>query len=124
LRFANHDIIGLSAPLTAKSGHWRCVKKKPPVKAASSDPSHKESVLLELSRNARELGIERCADRIDGCDDHDRNAGGDQTIFNRGRARLVPEKRENLRHVRTPYRYRQHVSGEPFKECLRILANQ
>ena len=48
-------------------------------------------MLLELGRNARELGIERRADRIDCRDDHDRNAGGDQTVFNCCRAGLMDD---------------------------------
>jgi hypothetical protein len=84
----------------------------------------RESVLLELGRNARELGIECRADRIDSRNDHDRNAGGDQTIFNRGRAGFVLEKRENFQHVRTPRCYRQQLSAAPIKESLSGTANE
>jgi len=56
------------------------------------------SRLLQLGRDAVELGIEAGADRIDGGDDHDRNAGGNQAVFNRGSAGLILQKRKYLRH--------------------------
>ena len=36
-----------------------------------------------------ERGLEVLADRCDSGDDHDRNAGGDQAILDRGGTRLV-----------------------------------
>ena len=61
--------------------------------------SGSKNPLLQLSGNARELAIERTADRIDRRDDHYRDAGGDQAVFNRGRTRLVLEKRKQLGHL-------------------------
>jgi len=55
--------------------------------------------LLQLGRNARELAVERGADRIDRRNDHDRDTGGDQAVFNCSRTRLVLEKRKQLRHL-------------------------
>jgi len=74
-------------------------KKKPPVKAASSEPAT-WSVLLELGRDRLELRVQGCTDRIDRRDDHNRNAGGDQTIFDGGSARLVFEERKKGMHLR------------------------
>jgi hypothetical protein len=54
--------------------------------AASPDPAT-WSALLKLGRNARELAVEGGADRIDRRNDHNRNTGGDQAVFNRGRTR-------------------------------------
>lgn len=56
-------------------------------------------MLLELRRDALELGIQRATQRIDNCDDRNRNAGGNEPVFDRGRRRLVPEERYKLRHV-------------------------
>src|SRR5262245_3762419 len=42
--------------------------------------------LLELGRNRIELRIEGAADRIHAGDDHDRDAGGNQPVFNCGSA--------------------------------------
>jgi hypothetical protein len=56
-------------------------------------------ILLQLGRNARELAVERRADRIDRRDDHDRDTGGDQAVFNCSRTRLVLEKRKQLRYL-------------------------
>ena len=49
-------------------------------------------ILLQLGRNARELAVERGADRID----HDRDTGSDQAVFNRSRTRLVLENANSL----------------------------
>ena len=53
-------------------------------------------ILLQLGRNARELAVERRADRIDRRDDHDRDTGGDQAVFDRSRTRLVLENANSL----------------------------
>ena len=37
--------------------------------------------LFQLIGDVLKFRIKRAADRIDACDDHNRNAGGDQTIF-------------------------------------------
>ena len=56
--------------------------------------------LFKLLGDVIELGIKRAADRIDACDDHNRNAGGDQAIFDGGSARLVFEERKKGMHLR------------------------
>ncbi len=55
--------------------------------------------LLELRRNAGEICIERRAQPIDHRDDRNRNAGGDQTVFNGGRAGFVFQKFSELAHL-------------------------
>src|SRR5215468_10213472 len=52
--------------------------------------------LLQLGRNAVELAVERAADRIDRRNDHNGDASSDEAVLNRGRTRLVFQKRENL----------------------------
>ena len=59
--------------------------------------------LFKLGRDARELGIQRGAKAIDHGDDGDRDTGGNQAVFNSGSARLVLQKRGELRHESTPY---------------------
>jgi hypothetical protein len=59
--------------------------------------------LFQLLRDVVKLSIERATDRVDGGDDYHRNSGGDQTIFNRGSARLILEERENLTHLTNSY---------------------
>jgi hypothetical protein len=59
-------------------------------------------ILLQMGRNARELAVERGADRIDRRNDHDRDTGGDQAVFNRSRTRLVLENANSLDIRRTP----------------------
>ena len=49
--------------------------------------------LFKLLGDVIELGIERAADRIDGSNDHNRNAGGDQAVFDGGSTRLIIQKR-------------------------------
>lgn len=76
---------------------WSLQKKKPPFPAVSTDPAKPHGVrLLKLDRNVVELGVEAGADCIHGSDDHNRNAGGNQAIFNRGRTRLVLDKRKHF----------------------------
>ena len=48
--------------------------------------------LFKLGRDAREVRIERGAYGIDGGNDHNRNASGDQTVFNGRSTRLVLQK--------------------------------
>ena len=56
--------------------------------------------LFQLIGDVLKFRIKRAADRIDACDDHNRNAGGDQTIFDGGSARLVFEERKKGMHLR------------------------
>jgi hypothetical protein len=42
--------------------------------------------LLELGRDGVKPGVEAGANALDRTNDHNRNAGGDQAIFNRGGA--------------------------------------
>jgi len=48
--------------------------------------------LFQLRRNRGKGCIEFCADALDRRNNDDRDAGGDQAIFNGGRARLVCEE--------------------------------
>jgi hypothetical protein len=54
--------------------------------------------LVEGVRNVREGSVEVAADAGDGQDDRDRNAGGDQTVFDRRRAVLVAKEITKLSH--------------------------
>ena len=47
------------------------------------------AILIKHIRNVLELCIERTADRIDGGNDDDRNAGCDQAVLDGGGARLI-----------------------------------
>jgi hypothetical protein len=67
--------------------------------AASSDPASHIEMLLKLGRNAGELAVERAADRIDCRNNHNGNAGGNKSVFDRGGTGFVFQKRENSRHV-------------------------
>jgi hypothetical protein len=54
---------------------------------------------LKLVPDGGERGIELGADRLDGGDDHDRNAGGDQAVLDRSGTRLVLQKCKRFGHV-------------------------
>jgi hypothetical protein len=72
--------------------------KKAADRAASRMPDL-ASDLFQLRRDAGEGGVELAAEAVHGGDDRNRNAGGDQTIFNRRGARLVlPEPSEKSIH--------------------------
>src|SRR6185312_13346473 len=73
--------------------------KKPPDPAASHIPTCRPG-LFQLGRDAAEVGVQLRADRVDDGDDGNRDASSDQTVFDRGRTRLVLEKRNNLGHSR------------------------
>jgi hypothetical protein len=76
--------------------------KKPPGVAPDGFWSYhyrSDVCLFKHIGNVLELRIERAADRIDACDDHNRNAGGDQAIFDGGSARLVFEERKKGTHL-------------------------
>src|SRR5262245_38616463 len=72
-----------------------CAKKKPPFPAASI---HSGPLLLriQLVRYELEFGVEGRTDQVHRRDDHNRNASGDETVFDRGRAGLVLQKRNKL----------------------------
>ena len=55
--------------------------------------------LFQLGRYAVELAVQGRTNRVDRCNDHDRNAGSDQAVFNRGGARIIFQKRSDLGHV-------------------------
>ena len=87
--------------ISRSDGTQGCVaisKKKPPIDGGFKCIRPRVE-LLQLRRDGIELGIEVGADRVDGGDDHDRNAGGDQAVFDGGGPRLIFQKRKNLRHV-------------------------
>jgi len=52
--------------------------------------------LFKLRRDAVELRVQGRADRVHGRNDHDRNASSDETILNRGGARLVLQEATTL----------------------------
>ena len=76
-----------------------------------------ETTLLELRRDAGETAVEGRADRIDGRDDHNGNASGDEAVLDRGRSRFVLQKRYDFRHLSLQYwcvvvrRYRLDFKG-------------
>ena len=51
--------------------------------------------LFQIGRDELELGIEGGADTVDGNDDHDRNTGGDQAVFDGGRAGFILHETRN-----------------------------
>jgi hypothetical protein len=57
--------------------------------------------LFKLRRDARERGIELAAQSIDYGDDRDRDASGNQAVFDGGSPRLVFQKRDYFRHHST-----------------------
>jgi hypothetical protein len=57
------------------------------------------SALLERGADTREGVVERGAHRADGGKNHDRDAAGDQRIFDRGRTRFIPPERKKPGHV-------------------------
>jgi hypothetical protein len=63
--------------------------------------SHME-MLLQLGRNTLEFAVEVGANRVDGGDNYDRNASGNQPVFDCSCTRLIFEKRRNSRHVTAP----------------------
>jgi hypothetical protein len=58
-------------------------------------------MLLELRRDARERGIEFAAQSIDYGDNRNRDASGNQAVFDGGSSRLVFQKRNDSRHYST-----------------------
>jgi len=75
--------------------------------------------LLQLGRNARELAVERGADRIDRRNDDDRNASGNQALFNRSRTRLVLEKRKQLGNLTQSIQLQHFMHRDNNLELLR-----
>src|ERR1044071_4397601 len=72
--------------------------------------------LFKLLGDVIELGIERAADRIHGSNDHDRNAGGDQTVFDGGSARLIIQKGDDLTHLtQLLWSIRQYRTATPLR---------
>src|ERR1700736_905985 len=58
-------------------------------------------LLLQRGLHRAEGPLQVCADALHDGDDRNRDAGGDETIFNRGRARLVSKKADEFRHLRS-----------------------
>jgi hypothetical protein len=56
-------------------------------------------VLLDVSRDGREIVIELGTQLNDRSDDRDRNAGGYQAVFNGGSTGLVLQKGNNFTHL-------------------------
>src|SRR5438445_10722635 len=61
--------------------------------------------LFQRGRNSFELGLQGAADAVDGSDDHDRDTGGNQAIFDGGGAGLVLQETRNqvLHQVNSMY---------------------
>jgi hypothetical protein len=55
-----------------------------------------------LGRDARKLGVQLGAKAIDNRNDRNGNPGGDQSVFNGGSARLILQKRNELKHWSAP----------------------
>ncbi len=77
--------------LAGKSNDRPRVKPKP-----ADSPDQSRTRLLQLIGYARERRIQLGADGVDGGDDHHRDAGGDQSIFNGRGAGLVFEERNKF----------------------------
>jgi hypothetical protein len=58
--------------------------------------------VFKLVRNAAEAGVELRADRVHDGDDGDRDAGGNQAIFDGGGAGLILEECGKLFHGKAP----------------------
>jgi len=63
--------------------------RKALVRQGLLDLAMMESGLLEAGRDRRELSVEGAAEAVYNCDDRERNAGGNQAVFDRGCAGLV-----------------------------------
>ena len=60
--------------------------------------------LFQLRRDAAEACIQLGADAVDGSDNHNRDAGGDQAIFDGRRSGLIlPKAGKKMRHTIAPY---------------------
>jgi len=93
-------IIALAVLFVAAIAAWRgyeyYVAKKAAVAGGFTSIGQKCGRLLELGRDAREARVELAANRIDDGDNRDRDAGGDQTIFDGGGFALIFHKCNNL----------------------------
>src|SRR5579863_4666382 len=78
-------------------------RKGPGMHPEPSRSTEAERRLLEGAGNAAERGVQLGAKALDDGDDRDRNAGGDETVFNGRGARLVlHETREKGLHELAP----------------------
>src|ERR1700733_2843849 len=67
--------------------------------------------LFELTGNAAERAVERCANRVHGGNDHDRDSGRDEGVFDCGCAGvIIYEAQDKLPHRHPPLR---HLSRSP-----------
>ena len=72
------------------------------------------SALFELLGDVIELGIKRAAYRIDGGNDHDRNAGGNQAVFDNGSTGLIMQKGNDFTHLtQLLWSIRQYRTASP-----------
>jgi hypothetical protein len=60
--------------------------------------SARAEVIFQQGRDAGEFGVQRAAETVDHGDDGNRDAGGDQTVFDGGGAGFILQKRDNLGH--------------------------
>jgi hypothetical protein len=77
-------------------------KRKGPSKLPGPNLPRVDHFLLKLGLDARERAVELGAQTIDHGDDRDRNAGGNQTIFDGGSARVVFQETNKLVHHTVP----------------------
>src|SRR5262245_44565072 len=59
--------------------------------------------LLQRGRNRREGGVQASAHRLNHSDDRHGDAGGDETVFDGGCARLVSNEMYDHRHKKLPH---------------------
>ena len=57
---------------------------------------------LECGLHASKGGVQIAADALDNRDNRDRDAGGNQAIFNRGCTGVIAEKTQHMAHVASP----------------------
>src|SRR6266478_5533546 len=87
--------------------YLRRKRQRPRIAGASAVLSR--YCLFQLGRDEPELRIEGGADTVDGNDDHDRNTGGDQAVFDGGRAGFILHETRNK--VLHRIKLHVHVAG-------------
>jgi hypothetical protein len=93
--FARVVVRGITAAGAAR--HRLKQKKKPPVAGGFFTSSLLS--LLKLGRDAREIRVELRAQGIDDGDNRNRDAGGDQAVFDGGSAIFVFQESNKLGHT-------------------------
>jgi len=101
------DLANQEAALSPKR-EWAAGRSRRPMTASLSEVSVGRTAdkygyflfgcSLELGRDTREHRVQLGTDSKDDADDGNRDAGGNQTVLNSGRARLVLRKLHQLIH--------------------------